>query len=112
MSSVQLLDFIKFKLRNYPNEIVWKENGAYLTLKQVFEKLGFDSDSIHMDVLHDPRDTFNRFDRFNGMFQLMNNSILNVIFLKRENLLKGRYLAELTKIMIQSLEDSKYLRAE
>eukprot|EP01042_Synura_sphagnicola_P005200 gene5200-6632_t len=112
MSPNQLLAFIISKLREFPNEVVLKNNGADVTLKQVFDSLGVTVDTIDMDILGESEDTFNRFDKFNELFQPMKNPTLKEIFLKTDNLLKGRYVAELTRLMIKSLEDSKSLRAE
>jgi len=42
----------------------------------------------------------------------MGESRLREIFLKTDNLIKGRYLAELTKEVMSDLQDSKYQMAE
>ena len=40
---------------------------------------------------------FHRFDRFNDRYNPTGSSRLREIFLKTDNLLKGKYLAELTE---------------
>ena len=42
---------------------------------------------------------FHRFDRFNDRYNPTGSSRLREIFLKTDNLLKGKYLAELTQGM-------------
>ena len=70
---------------------------------------------------------FHRFDRFNDRYNPTGSSRLREIFLKTDNLLKGKYLAELTqgeqndglgqelwlmKELIADLEQSKYQHSE
>lgn len=57
-------------------------------------------------------DSFHRFDKFNLKYNPVGESRLREIFLKTDNLIKGRYLAELTKEVISDLEASKYQMAE
>lgn len=40
---------------------------------------------------------FERFDRFNNKYNPLGQSELREIFLKTDNYIKGRYLAEMTK---------------
>jgi AMP deaminase len=57
-------------------------------------------------------DTFHRFDKFNLKYNPAGQSRLREIFLKTDNFINGRYLAELTKEMISDLEASKYQLVE
>ena len=53
-------------------------------------------------------DSFHRFDKFNLKYNPIGESRLREIFLKTDNYIKGRYLAEITKEVISDLESSKY----
>lgn len=53
-------------------------------------------------------DSFHRFDKFNLKYNPVGESRLRTIFLKTDNFIKGRYLAEITKEVISDLESSKY----
>lgn len=53
-------------------------------------------------------DSFHRFDKFNLKYNPIGESRLRTIFLKTDNFIKGRYLAEITKEVISDLEASKY----
>ena len=57
-------------------------------------------------------DSFHRFDKFNLKYNPIGESRLRTIFLKTDNLINGRYLAELTKEVISDLEGSKYQMVE
>ena len=52
--------------------------------------------------------TFHRFDRFNLKYNPIGESRLREIFLKTDNMIRGRYLAELTKELMDDLDMSKY----
>lgn len=43
------------------------------------------------------KDSFHRFDKFNLKYNPIGESRLREIFLKTDNLIKGKYLAELTQ---------------
>ena len=53
-----------------------------------------------------------RFDRFNTKYNPLGQSRLREIFLKTDNLIKGRFLAELTREVFDDLEATKYSMAE
>jgi AMP deaminase len=53
-------------------------------------------------------DSFHRFDKFNLKYNPVGESRLRTIFLKTDNDIEGRYLAEITKEVISDLEASKY----
>ncbi len=57
-------------------------------------------------------DSFHRFDNFNLKYNPVGESRLRTIFLKTDNFINGRYLAEITKEVISDLESSKYQMAE
>ena len=50
--------------------------------------------------MHAHQDSFHRFDKFNLKYNPIGESRLREIFLKTDNYIQGRYLAELTKGML------------
>eukprot|EP01133_Synstelium_polycarpum_P008425 gene8425-9911_t len=114
MNQKHLLKFIKRKLKECPSEIVIYRDEKYLSLAEVFKSLSLNVDELSVDTLdvHADNNTFHRFDRFNLKYNPCGQSRLREIFLKTDNLIKGRYLAELTKELFEDLERSKYQNAE
>ncbi|GAB2296879.1 hypothetical protein Dimus_030980 [Dionaea muscipula] len=114
MNQKHLLRFIKSKLRKEPDEVVIFRDGTYLTLKEVFESLDLTGYDLNVDLLdvHADKSTFHRFDKFNLKYNPCGQSRLREIFLKQDNLIQGRFLAELTKQVFSDLMASKYQMAE
>ncbi|KAJ3397099.1 AMP deaminase [Lobulomyces angularis] len=110
MNQKHLLRFIKSKMKKSPNDLVIFRDEKYLTLNQVFESLNLTAYDLSIDTLdmHAHKDSFHRFDKFNLKYNPIGESRLREIFLKTDNFIKGRYLAELTKEVISDLESSKY----
>ena len=113
MNQKHLLRFIKSKLKKEPNELVIYRDGKYLNLKEVFESIGMTSHELNIDTLdmRADKNTFHRFDRFNLKYNPCGQSRLE-IFIKSDNLIRGRFLAELTKEVLSDLEANKYTMAE
>ncbi|KAJ4970954.1 hypothetical protein NE237_004053 [Protea cynaroides] len=114
MNQKHLLRFIKSKLRKEPDEVVIFRDGTYLTLKEVFESLDLTGYDLNVDLLdvHADKSTFHRFDKFNLKYNPCGQSRLREIFLKQDNLIQGRFFAELTKQVFSDLGASKYQMAE
>ena len=114
MNQKHLLRFIKSKLKKEPNELVIYRDGKYLNLKEVFESIGMTSHELNIDTLdmRADKNTFHRFDRFNLKYNPCGQSRLREIFIKSDNLIRGRFLAELTKEVLSDLEANKYTMAE
>ncbi|GAB2220545.1 hypothetical protein Drorol1_Dr00008205 [Drosera rotundifolia] len=114
MSQKHLLRFIKSKLKKEPDEVVIFRDGHYLTLKEVFKSLDLTGYDLNVDLLdvHADKSTFHRFDKFNLKYNPCGQSRLREIFLKQDNLIQGRFLAEVTKEVLSDLEASKYQMAE
>ncbi|CAD6272419.1 unnamed protein product [Miscanthus lutarioriparius] len=114
MNQKHLLRFIKSKLRKEPDEVVIFRDGTYMTLKEVFESLDLTGYDLNVDLLdvHADKSTFHRFDKFNLKYNPCGQSRLREIFLKQDNLIQGRFLAELTKQVFSDLSASKYQLAE
>ncbi|QFZ27528.1 putative AMP deaminase [Clavispora lusitaniae] len=114
MNQKHLLRFIKYKLKTTPDEQVIFRDGKLLTLAQVFESLNLSAYDLSIDTLdmHAHTDTFHRFDKFNLKYNPIGESRLREIFLKTDNFINGKYLAEITKQVFEDLESSKYQMVE
>ncbi|KAI9761965.1 MAG: protein phosphatase 2A regulatory subunit cdc55 [Chaenotheca gracillima] len=114
MNQKHLLRFIKSKMKKCPEEIVLFRDGKHLTLKEVFESINLTAYDLSIDTLdmHAHTDSFHRFDKFNLKYNPIGESRLRTIFLKTDNDVQGRYLAEVTKEVISDLESSKYQMVE
>ena len=114
MNQKHLLRFIKSKMKKHPNEVVLFRDGKHLTLAEVFASINLTAYDLSIDTLdmHAHTDSFHRFDKFNLKYNPIGESRLRTIFLKTDNFIHGRYLAELTKEVIADLESSKYQMVE
>ncbi|ODQ77060.1 hypothetical protein BABINDRAFT_55121 [Babjeviella inositovora NRRL Y-12698] len=114
MNQKHLLRFIKYKIRHATDEQVIFRDGKVLTLAEVFKSLNLTAYDLSIDTLdmHAHKDTFHRFDKFNLKYNPIGESRLREIFLKTDNFINGRYLAELTQQVFDDLEQSKYQMAE
>ncbi|KAI1495467.1 AMP deaminase [Biscogniauxia marginata] len=114
MNQKHLLRFIKSKMKKCPDEYVLFRDGKNLTLKEVFESINLTAYDLSIDTLdmHAHTDSFHRFDKFNLKYNPIGESRLRTIFLKTDNHINGRYLAEITKEVISDLESSKYQMVE
>ncbi|EGN98586.1 hypothetical protein SERLA73DRAFT_169523 [Serpula lacrymans var. lacrymans S7.3] len=114
MNQKHLLRFIKSKMKRSPQDVVIFRDGAELTLEQVFQSLKLTAYELSIDTLdmHAHQDSFHRFDKFNLKYNPIGESRLREIFLKTDNYIEGRYLAELTQEVMTDLEQSKYQNCE
>ncbi|KAF2857866.1 AMP deaminase [Piedraia hortae CBS 480.64] len=114
MNQKHLLRFIKSKMKKNPDEVVLFRDGKHLTLKEVFESIKLTAYDLSIDTLdmHAHTDSFHRFDKFNLKYNPVGESRLRTIFLKTDNFIHGRYLAEITKEVISDLESGKYQMVE
>lgn len=114
MHQKHLLRFIKSKLKKEGDEVVIFRDGKYLTLKEVFESLNLTPYDLSVDTLdvHADKNIFHRFDKFNLKYNPFGQSRLREVFIKQDNLIHGRYLAELTREVFNDLEASKYQHTE
>jgi AMP deaminase len=99
MNQKHLLRFIKSKMKRSPHDVVIFRDGVASTLSEVFQSLGLTAYDLSIDTLdmHAHNDSFHRFDKFNLKYNPIGESRLREIFLKTDNYINGRYLAELTK---------------
>lgn len=114
MNGKHLLRFIKKKLKKFPNDVVCTERGMPVTLGEVCERLAIKAEDLSLDRLNVMADktTMHRFDRFNSKYSPLGNPMLRTIFLKTDNEMGGRYLAEITRELLDDLEESKYQHTE
>ncbi|KAF4509715.1 hypothetical protein G6O67_003857 [Ophiocordyceps sinensis] len=114
MNQKHLLRFIKSKMKKHSNEVVLFRDGEHLTLAEVFASINLTAYDLSIDTLdmHAHTDSFHRFDKFNLKYNPIGESRLRTIFLKTDNFIHGRYLAEITKEVISDLESSKYQMVE
>jgi AMP deaminase len=80
----------------------------------VFESINLSGYDLNVDTLdmHADKSTFHRFDRFNLKYNPCGQSRLREVFIKQDNLIRGRFLAEVTKEVISDLDANKYQMAE
>ncbi|KAI8374110.1 uncharacterized protein BYT42DRAFT_500179 [Radiomyces spectabilis] len=114
MNQKHLLRFIKSKMKKSPDDVVIYRDDQHLTLKGVFESLNLTAYDLSIDTLdmHAHKDSFHRFDKFNLKYNPIGESRLREIFMKTDNFIHGRYLAEITKEVVSDLESSKYQMVE
>ena len=113
MNQKHLLRFIKSKLKYHASEKVVQRGGKELTLNEVFRSLNLNAYNLSVDTLDmHAGDTFHRFDRFNLKYNPCGQSDLRTIFLKTDNHIGGRYLAEVTRELLADLAWGKYQLAE
>lgn len=86
-------------LMSFSQDVVIFRDGKELTLEEVFQSLNLTAYDLSIDTLdmHAHQDSFHRFDKFNLKYNPIGESRLREIFLKTDNYIQGRYLAELTK---------------
>lgn len=114
MNQKHLLKFIKKKAKTEKDTVVIFRDGKHLTLEEVFKSLNTLPHELSVDKLdvHADSKTFHRFDKFNLKYNPIGESRLREIFLKTSNHINGRYFAEVTKELIDNLEENKYQCAE
>lgn len=114
MNQKHLLRFIKYKMKTCPNEKVIFRDNKVLTLSEVFDSLKLSAYDLSIDTLdmHAHKDSFHRFDKFNLKYNPIGESRLREIFLKTDNYIQGKYLADITKEVMHDLEQSKYQMVE
>ena len=110
MTAPQLCNFIKKKLKTEgETPVVRAKDGNLQTLDQVFNSLGLSINKIGVEALEVQADhtIFQRFDNFNKKYNPMGQPILREIFLKSDNYIEGRFMAELTKEMMAELNNDE-----
>ncbi|EGR32018.1 hypothetical protein IMG5_098540 [Ichthyophthirius multifiliis] len=116
MNALKLLKFIKRKLINEPDAEVYKDNetGKIMTLKQVFDRYGIKEEHISLDTLNVKADRtlYQRFDNFNNKYNPLGQPVFREIFMKTDNFINGKYIAEITQNVIERMEKDQYVYTE
>ncbi len=115
MNQKHLLRYIKKKIKSEEakTEPIIKRDDQVMTLEQVFASLNLTAYDLSIDTLDmHASQTFHRFDKFNLKYNPIGESSLRDIFLKYNNYIQGRYLAEITREVFDDLEVNKYQFAE
>lgn len=101
------VNYVRDKLLCEPNTVVLEEGNK--TLKQVFTEAGLDLEHLTIDAFNVLADysVYQRFDNFNSKYSPFRLAKMRQIFLKTNNHIKGRYFAELTKLVLSRHEASK-----
>ena len=58
------------------------------------------------------RNTFHRFDKFNAKYNPIGESRLREVFMKTDNMVNGKYFANIVKEVFVDLDDAKYVNLE
>lgn len=82
------------------------KDGKKQTLQDLFKDIGLNPKDLSIDLMDVQADKnmFQRFDRFNNKYNPMGTPKLREVFLKQDNYIKGKYLAEITKELMTTLE--------
>jgi len=114
MNQKHLLRFIKKSLKIDGDVTVIKAGKGTMTLQQVFESMNLTPYDLTIDMLdcHADRNTFHRFDKFNAKYNPIGESRLREVFMKTDNLVNGKYFANVLKEVFDDLKDAKYTNLE
>jgi len=114
MNQKHLLRFIKKSLKSDGEVGVCKVNGKVMTLNEVFQSMNLTPYDLTIDMLdcHADRNTFHRFDKFNAKYNPIGESRLREVFMKTDNMVNGKYFANIVKEVFVDLDDAKYVNLE
>lgn len=106
----RFVNYMRDKIVHHGDDVVL--NGK--TLTEVTRELGIVADDLNVDTsdLQGDKSLFHRFDRFNDKYNPAGAKSLRSVFLKTENDIGGRYLAELTRDRLSSLEKVRTVHTE
>lgn len=114
MTAKQMLNFVLDKVRNNRDDIAMKSrDGSILTLGSMMDGCNI-GQSLTIDQLSVQADhtLFERFDNFNNRYNPMENPDLRTLLLKTDNLMNGRYFAEMIHLAFNQMEKDRYTFAE
>ncbi|CAD7958482.1 unnamed protein product [Amoebophrya sp. A120] len=115
MNVKHLTRFMKKKFKKGTDDIVgYSEENEPVTLGDLAKEMGVDWSSLTINSLQmwTDRSCMHRFDRFNNKYMPMGQSKLRTLFLKTDNIMNGRYFAEITRELLDDLEEYKYQHTE
>ena len=104
MPSSFLLRFLKKKVQTEPDTIVAQTETGFLTLADFFARNGLVIDSLNFNKLFNqaPKETYRRFDNFIRKYDVFGFAEGRKLFLKYDNFVGGRFLAEMLGQLIQT----------
>jgi len=109
MTRKHLLRFIKSRLKGCPNVVVQEKGGKLITLTEFYNELKIKPHELSIDNL----DIHSEKAYVHDVFQKSDEvTQLRTLFLKTDNYMKGRFLAELTKEVFEDFDQAKYNNAE
>eukprot|EP00923_Selenidium_pygospionis_P052295 GHVN01090452.1.p1 GENE.GHVN01090452.1~~GHVN01090452.1.p1 ORF type:complete len:203 (+),score=24.98 GHVN01090452.1:359-967(+) len=116
MHQKHLLRFIRKKYKTDADRVVANRNGVDVTLREIFADelnglTGYEASVDHLNVSA-LGSCFQRFDLFNAKYNPFGQVLLRDVFLKTSNYINGAYLAEITREVIDDLEEHKYQQVE
>ncbi|CAD7946815.1 unnamed protein product [Amoebophrya sp. A120] len=131
MCSSHLFEFIRKKFIHNKNDVVSytvkKKNSSTAskeenqdnnvecqTLQDFCDKLEVEESALNLDAFEMQADhrVMSRFDIFNSRFSPLGKSAFREVFLKTDNQMGGRYLAELTRELLNGLERREWCHTE
>ncbi|CAD7922280.1 unnamed protein product [Amoebophrya sp. A25] len=115
MNVKHLTRFMKRKFKKCSEDIVGKDDqDAHITLGDLAREMHIEWHSLTINSLQmwTDRSCMHRFDRFNNKYMPMGHSKLRTLFLKTDNMQRGRYFAEITRELLDDLEEYKYQHTE
>ncbi|CAD8175933.1 unnamed protein product [Paramecium pentaurelia] len=115
MSAKHLLEFIQRKYeKNGDDHVDINKDGTKICLRDIFKNISVDPIDLSLNSLDVQADKgiYKRFDRFNNKYNPLGTPKLREIFLKTDNYIKGKYLADLTKELMDQLEQQQYIGCE
>jgi len=109
MTRKHLLRFIKSRLKGCPNVVVQEKGGKLITLTEFYNELNIKPHELSVDNL----DIHSVKTYVHDVFQKSDEvTQLRTLFLKTDNYMKGRFLAELTAEVFEDFDQAKYNNAE
>ena len=116
MSGKHLLEFMKNKFEYNRSDFVYLDEvtNQKLNLEDILEKFKIEADELNLDMLDVQADNslYKRFDRFTSKYSPLGYPMLRNVFLKSDNLMKGKYIAEITHEMFERLDRQKFVACE
>ena len=86
----------------------------FASFSSLYIRTGYSIDIPDIVLLlnYQDRNTFHRFDKFNAKYNPIGESRLREVFMKTDNLVNGKYFANIIKEVFKELDDGKYVNLE
>eukprot|EP01119_Soliformovum_irregulare_P025020 TRINITY_DN9131_c0_g1_i1.p1 TRINITY_DN9131_c0_g1~~TRINITY_DN9131_c0_g1_i1.p1 ORF type:complete len:1428 (-),score=462.09 TRINITY_DN9131_c0_g1_i1:547-4461(-) len=97
----QLLHFMREKIQHHGEDVVLVQNGKDVSLEELFSRQKTTIENFTLDALDVKAvNTLHRFDKFESSYNPLGESELRTVFLKRHNVMNGRYFGELMRSVL------------